>query len=348
MAYRDKPLDNPINWSFKAGRLFDIDIRVHIVFVLCAVVMVWMEIPDRDSGISWSLGQVLINAIVTYLILFGVVLLHEFGHCFGARYTGGEADQILLWPLGGLAFVNPPHNARAHMITTAAGPMVNLGFCLVCAVLLILWMGSLGAVPLNPLYPSRPIDHSLYPTTAQWWLLRFYALNYILLLFNLLPIFLLDGGRLLQAALWSRKGYGRAMETATGTGMIGAIVILLVGLFLEEGWMLMMIAVFGYITCWQSRQMIREQEALGAGAYGAGFEDGYFRSGQDERKTGFFERRRQRRDARKAQREQKREEERQRAVEAALRKVSISGVESLTPRERRILEEETKRQQSAK
>ncbi|MCH7765652.1 MAG: M50 family metallopeptidase [Acidobacteria bacterium] len=59
---------------------------------------------------------------MTAAILFVVVLVHEFGHCFGARYTGGEADEILIWPLGGLAYASPPHNAKAHMITTVAGP----------------------------------------------------------------------------------------------------------------------------------------------------------------------------------------------------------------------------------
>ena len=349
MGYRDKALDNPLNWSFRIGRLFDIDIRVHIVFVLCAVILVAMEIPRSDSEFSLPMGQVLIHALGTYALLFVIVLLHEFGHCFGARYTGGEADEILLWPLGGLAFVKPPHRARAHMITTVAGPMVNLVLCLICAVVLVLWLGTIGAVPWNPIHPFWPASGSVHPTMAQVWVLRFFGLNYFLFLFNLLPIFPLDGGRVVQAWLWPKKGYYASMLIATGTGMVGAILLGLFALFLERQWLLLMIAVFGYITCWQTRRMLREQ-GVGAGSYEYDFSDGHtFMDREDEegkRKPGFFARRRARKAALKAEFDRKREEERQRAVEQALRQVAESGVDSLTPRQRQILEEETRRQRA--
>ncbi len=80
MFSTDRPLDNPINWSFRAGRLFGIDIRIHIVFVICAVVLVWMEIPKGEGVASRPLGSVLVDALGTYALLFLVVLLHEFGH----------------------------------------------------------------------------------------------------------------------------------------------------------------------------------------------------------------------------------------------------------------------------
>lgn len=349
MGYADRPLDNPINWSFRIGRLFRIDLRVHIAFVLCAVIMVWMEIPDRDSGISWSLGRVLINALGIYAILFGVVLLHEFGHCFGCRHSGGEADEILMWPLGGLAYVNPPHEPGAHMITTVAGPLVNVLICAVCALLLMLWLGGLGAVPWNPLHPFTPVNGALVPTTGQRWLLTVYGISYFILLINLLPVFPFDGGRIVQAWLWPKKGYGRSMEIATGTGMVGAIIIGLFGLFVEESWLIVGIAVFGYLTCWQTRRMLREQEAFDEGLFAGagGIGESYYGGERPERKPGFLERRRERRAARKAERERQRREEHERAVEEALRKVSVAGLDSLTPRERRLLEQETKRQREA-
>ena len=94
-----------------------------------------------------------------------------------ARYTGGDADEILLWPLGGLAFTNPPHNASAHMITTIAGPLVNVILCAICSVVLVVWMGSLGAVPWNPLHPTIPVNRSLLlnVSTAHMWVMRFTA-----------------------------------------------------------------------------------------------------------------------------------------------------------------------------
>ena len=341
---RDGALDNPINWSFRLGRLFAIDIRVHIAFILCAVVLVWMELPQPGSaGPSW--GRVLVYVFGTYAMLFFIVLLHEFGHSFGARYTGGEADEILLWPLGGLAFTNPPHNARAHLLTTAAGPTVNVILCLFCSVVLVVWTGRLGAVPWNPLCPMLPVDQSVVPTTAQWWLIRFFGLSYLILLLNLLPIFPFDGGRILQAWLWPKRGYQASMELATGTGMVGAIIIGLSGIFFEESWLLLLIAGFGYFTCWQTRHIVRDQGAYGLLESEGGLFSGY--TFGEAKRPGFFERRRQRRAARKAQREQARRQEHEAAVERILRKVSRSGVGSLTPGERRILECETKRKRES-
>ncbi|MHC4698661.1 MAG: site-2 protease family protein [Planctomycetota bacterium] len=341
----DRPLDNPINWSFRVGRLFDITIRVHVVFILCALVLIWMEFPK--SGPRPPFGHLLVNALGTYAMLFAIVLLHEFGHCFGARHVGGEADEILLWPLGGLAYVSPPHKARAHMITALAGPMVNVVLCAMCSVVLVLWIGSLGAVPWNPLDPYYPVDPTILPTTAQFWVMRFFGLSYFILLINLVPVFPFDGGRIVQAWLWPRKGYRASLELATGTGMVGAIIIGLFGLFTGESWLLLMIAVFGYLTCWQTRKMLREHGDIDPSLVGGGFSDGYTFLSQDdeeERKPGFFARRRAKKVALRAQRERQRQRQHQQAVERILRKVSTSGVDSLTPAERRTLEEETQRQ----
>jgi len=347
MVPTERPLDNPINWSFRAGRVWGIDIRVHVTFVICAVVLLWMELPKPGSVTDVSLSRAVVDACATYAMLFVVVLLHEFGHCFGARYSGGEADEILLWPLGGLASVNPPHHPRAHAITTAAGPLVNVILCAVCSAVLTVWTGSLGAVPWNPLHPTLPVDGSIIPTTGQMWVMRFYGMSYFILLVNLLPIFPFDGGRLVHAWMWPRKGYRVATEIATGTGMVGAILVGLFGLFTEESWLLMMIAVFGYVTCWQTRRNLREQGDAGPDEWGYDFSGGHTSFGRDEvreRRVGFFERRRARRAAAKAERERRGREQHQHAVEAVLRKVSQSGLGSLTPKERRVLEEETRRQ----
>ncbi|RME38604.1 MAG: hypothetical protein D6788_07115, partial [Planctomycetota bacterium] len=250
MAYGERPWDNPINWSFRIGRLFGIDVRVHIAFILCAAVLLAMEMPKPGSGVSRSFGEVFVDAFGTYGLLFFIVLVHEFGHCFGARAVGGEADEILLWPLGGLATTDPPHNARAYFLTAAAGPAVNVIFCVLTATVLIFWTGRSAAVPLNPFHPFRPIDSELFfsLTAAQFWAVRFFGLSYLLLLFNLLPILPLDGGQMLQSVLWSARGYRKSMEIATATGMVGAIVVGVVALFIEESWLLLMIAVFGYLT----------------------------------------------------------------------------------------------------
>src|SRR5205807_4989903 len=83
-------------------------------------------------------------------LLFLSVLLHEFGHCFGARFVDGDAHEILLWPLGGLAYVEVPHTPRANFITTLAGPLVNLLLCVISG--LVLWYAEGLRPPWNPLW----------------------------------------------------------------------------------------------------------------------------------------------------------------------------------------------------
>lgn len=357
MYGNDRPLDNPLNWSFRAARLLGITIRIHVVFLLCAVILVWMEVRT-DDGFDWSWRNVG-TALGTYAILFGIVLLHEFGHCFGARRVGGEADEILIWPLGGLAFVRAPHYPAAHMVTTLAGPAVNVLICAVCSGALVFWIGSLGAVPWNPLHPFEPVGDGIIPGVGQIWLLRIYGLSYFLLLVNLLPIFPFDGGRVLQAWLWSRKGFVPSMEIATAIGMIGAVCVGVFGLFTGSSWLLLMIAVFGYLTCWQTRRMLREQgivaldgytEEFAGGPYsgdiGEGFGFGSYPAPQRERRPSWWQRRKQRRAALKARRERERLIAHEQAVEEILKKVSLHGIGSLTPHERTVLQRETERKRT--
>lgn len=341
MIPTERPLDNPINWSFRAGRVWGIDVRIHVTFLIGAVILLWMELP-KAGGPAPSLTGVLGDVAGTYLILFGLVLLHELGHCWGARATGGDADQILLWPLGGLATTNPVHHPRAHLVTTVAGPMVNVAICAICSGVLTLWSGTLGAVPWNPLHPSTPIDPMFFPTTGQAWMLRVYGTSYFLLLINLLPIFPFDGGRIVQAVLWSTKGYRIATQIATSTGMVGALLIALFGLFTDQSWLLMMIAVFGYITCYQTRLALREQPEY---EFGEDFGDESAVAARPK-KPSWLQRRRAHRAAQKEEAERRLREEHQQRVEEILEKVSQSGLNSLTQTERGVLEEETRRKRA--
>lgn len=341
MIPTERPLDNPINWSFRAGRVWGIDVRIHVTFLIGAVILLWMELP-KPGAAAVPFSTVLGDVFGTYLILFAIVLLHEFGHCWGARATGGEADQVLLWPLGGLATVNPVHHPRAHLVTTLGGPMVNVVICALCSGVIASWMGSFGAVPWNPLHPTTPVDPLLFPTTGQSWLLRVYGTSYFLLLINLLPVFPFDGGRIVQALLWSRRGYRSATEIATSTGMIGAVVIALFGLFTDQSWLLMMIAVFGYVTCYQTRLALRDQPNF---EFGEDFGNEAAMSAKP-RRPGWLQRRRARRAAQIAEQERRRRDEHQQLVEEILAKVSKAGLNALTPSERGVLEEETRRQRS--
>lgn len=349
MTRTDRPLDNPINWSFRVGSLFGISVRVHIAFLLCAVFLVWMEQRPQDVLAPHGFGTTLVNALGSYFVLFAIVLLHEFGHCYGARKSGGTADEVLLWPLGGLAYVQPRPDPSAHFLTALCGPLVNIIICMVTSAVLVGATGSLGAVPWNPFHPLVPLSSAFPPSGWLYWVTVTFGISYFLLIVNLLPIFPFDGGRLLQAWLWTSRGQRSSIEIACGTGMIGAILIGLVALFTEQPWLPLLIAVYGYMECWQTRRRLRESEYLLQSGFSVEDPYGLGLPGEEERRDpqpGFFARRRARKAAEFEERRRKEETEHQEAVDRILRKVSLTGLSSLTPQERKVLERETQEQRS--
>ena len=344
MNGRSRALDNPMNWSFGVGRLFQINLRVHVLFVFGAIIVLARSLGESGGGLA--------DGAIQIALLFLIVLIHEFGHCFGCRSAGGEATEILMWPLGGLAYVAPPHNWRAHLATTVAGPAVNVVFCLLTAVVLVAWTGSIAAVPWNPLNPFRPLafdGFSLSAWSVQYWLVVFFGLNYMLLLFNLLPVYPLDGGRALQNLLWPRMGFARSTSLASGIGMVGAIVFGLAGVLTEQ-YLLLFIAVFGYMTCWQQRRQLQMMGEMETGPFGYDFSQGYTSleqaNGASPKEPGFLERRRMQKEARRRARAQREAEERAARLDQVLTKVREHGLASLTSGERRFLEEETQRRQA--
>jgi len=230
-----------LNASFRVGRLLGIEIRVHILFVIW---IAFRLLSDREGWVqeAWFLGM-----------LFGIVLIHEFGHCLGARSVGGDARTILMWPLGGLAFAHAPMRPWPQFVTVACGPLVNLVFCLVSGAYLVAVTGSFELVLLNPFRGIfvAPLELGLL---AYAWI--FYQVNLMLLAFNLLPIYPLDGGQLFQTILWPFAGLQRAMYIACQVGIIGCILLGLWGLQ-GGGGMLIFIAIFGGFTCYQRLQMLR-------------------------------------------------------------------------------------------
>jgi Zn-dependent protease len=145
---------DPLTWSFPMGRLFGINIRVHLLFPLVALGMVLRVAYQKDV-----LPGLWIEACILMGLLFFSVLLHEFGHCFGARAVDGDAQEVLLWPLGGLAFTEVPHTPRANFITTAAGPAVNVLICLAVCLLL---------APFSLTPSFKPWSDPYLPVVYDW------------------------------------------------------------------------------------------------------------------------------------------------------------------------------------
>jgi Zn-dependent protease len=145
---------DPLTWSFPLGRLFGINIRVHLTFPLVAIALVLRVAFQKDT-----LPLLWLEACILMALLFASVLLHEFGHCFGARAVDGDATEVLLWPLGGLASAEVPHTPRAHFLMTAAGPAVNLFLCLFLCLLLA----------AGTLVPSfKPWSDPYFPVAYNW------------------------------------------------------------------------------------------------------------------------------------------------------------------------------------
>jgi len=328
--------DNPINWSLTLGRVFGIRVRLHLLFIL------WIVFRFLSDALSDE-GSIGVWAVIT-VFLFGTVLLHEFGHCFGARSVGGDADDILLWPLGGLATVDAPMNPRAQFITTAAGPMVNVVFCVLAATLFVL-TGNAARWPLNPFHLMMVSSGSVTQWSFADWLVVFWSINYLLLLFNLLPTFPMDGGRLLQAIIWKYRDYRTATLIATFVGMIGAIIFGLIGLATQQ-FLLLGIAFFGYFTCWQQRQMVKAGAFDTDSEFGYDFSKGFaaFQEGKQS-KPSWFARRRVAKLARRAERDRQRQAEREKHIDDILDKVHRDGMQALTPSEKKILQSETDRKQ---
>jgi Zn-dependent protease len=146
---------DPMTWSFPLGRMFGIRINVHVLLPLVLVGLIMRVTMGKDAPVT------LAEALVMSGLLILSVLLHEFGHCFAARSVDGDAAEVLLWPLGGLAYCDVPHTPRANLITALGGPAVNLALCVAAG-------GALLFAGLAP--PLHPLDSlSAYkPRLSDW------------------------------------------------------------------------------------------------------------------------------------------------------------------------------------
>lgn len=314
------------NGTVPLGQLFGVRIRMHAMFVVLAVLSILLA-KTRFAFFGFA-GQSYSEAAIFLGILFGLVLMHEFGHIAAARLVGGQAEEILLWPLGGLAYTDVPHRPWATLATAAGGPMVNVVVCLLTAGGLM-WMGLGRYIPLNPF-------NAFLPPGAHYLGLIF-LVSYGLLLFNLLPIYPLDGGQMFQALLWPSIGYFRAMNVACIIGMGGAIFIGTWGL-LDNSWIMVAIAISGFSVCLQKRMLLRE---IGPDA----LEDSLdFSASMEEAPPQPRRRHLTKRAIRRARKLIQREQSEQARIDAVLAKVSAHGIRSLTWLERRVLHKATARQ----
>ena len=163
-------------------------------------------------------------------------------------------------PLGGLAFADCPRRPWPNFVTSAGGPLVNVVICIITAVWLAVMAGTWRIVPWRAWTSTCVLVWHSQTAFFVWWI---FLVSYALLLFNLLPIFPLDGGQMLQSILWKKFGYYRSMYFATVTGMIGASIVGVYGL-VRFSILLVVLALIGFQTC---LGMYRQLKANGPWAY---------------------------------------------------------------------------------
>jgi stage IV sporulation protein FB len=225
-------------WSFSLGRIAGTEVRIHFTFFL---LVAWYAIA---AGLRGGQSEA-IEATLFILAVFACVLAHEFGHVLTARRYGIDTRDITLLPIGGVANIERmPDRPSQELVIAIAGPAVNV----VIAVLLIVLFGV-------TFTPERIAD---IEQGRLDFITRLAAVNIALVLFNLLPAFPMDGGRVLRAVLAMRLGRLRATQIAAIIGQIVAFGLGFLGLFGSP--LLIFIAIFIFIAAAGERQMVEMGE----------------------------------------------------------------------------------------
>ena len=211
--------------AFKIFSLAGINVFVHLSWFLVAIYSVQYRTHEYSSMI-WN--------VLEYLSLFAIVLTHEFGHQLACRQVGGKTHDIVLWPLGGVAYVSPPQRPGAQLWSIAAGPLVNVALIPVLFMLVSV-TSHLGWYDTNP---------NAYDLIHNVW-----VINLVLLIFNLMPVYPLDGGQILRSLLWFPFGRANSLLAASVTGFIGVAALIGLAIFAQSIWLGIM-AAFILMNCW--------------------------------------------------------------------------------------------------
>jgi Zn-dependent protease len=229
-----------MRWSFAVGRIGETVVKVHVTFLLLVAWYAWGAYTEGGTASA-------LRGTAFLLSLFGCVLLHEFGHIGMARRFGVRTPDVVLLPIGGLARLERiPEEPKQELLIAIAGPLVTLA--LVGLFALIVRVQGAGLVPGS----GAPWEWSLP--------LALFAANAGLLVFNLIPAFPMDGGRVLRAALASRLGFGRATRIAASIGQGFAMLFGLWGL-VNGQFVLVLVALFIYLGAAAEAQSVETRLA---------------------------------------------------------------------------------------
>ncbi|MGO8764769.1 MAG: site-2 protease family protein [Limisphaerales bacterium] len=228
------------NGSIRLFKLFGITVYLHWAWFLLGIYYVYYQANVYSSPV-WT--------ALEFLSLFAIVLVHEFSHQLACRSVGGQTHDIVLWFLGGVAYVSPPQRPGAQLWSIAAGPLVNVILVPILSVLVTL-SSRLGWDYSNP---------NAYELVHHVW-----VINMILLCFNMLPIYPLDGGQILRSLLWYPFGRANSLFVVSIIGFIGvALLIILAGVSFfvapASGFRFAILIFFIITSCWSG---LRQAQAL--------------------------------------------------------------------------------------
>jgi Zn-dependent protease/CBS domain-containing protein len=226
--------EGPMFWSINIGRIAGTAVRIHITFLLF---LGWIFLASWYSGgpeAAWS-------SLAFMILLFACVLAHEFGHIFTARAFGVPTPDVTLLPIGGVARLERiPEKPTEELLVALAGPAVNV----VIAIALVLFLGA--DLRAGNLAAMERAHISMIDRLA--------AVNLFLAVFNMIPAFPMDGGRVLRALLAIRLGHLRATEIAASIGQVVAFGLGFLGLFGNP--LLIFIAIFVYLAASSEAQLV--------------------------------------------------------------------------------------------
>jgi Zn-dependent protease/predicted transcriptional regulator len=227
--------------SWKLGEIAGIGVFVHWSFLILPLLV---AISSRSAGLGWGAT---VTAIAFILAVFGCVVLHELGHALMARRFGIQTRNITLLPIGGVANLDRmPERPRDELAVALAGPAINVGIAMALLSLFAL-AGDAGFV-----LSTQGLERSF--------LVRLFWANVGLVVFNLLPAFPMDGGRVLRALLATQTSYLRATNLATRVGQLMAILFAVAGLF--GHWMLVFVALFVFLAGRAEASAVRSKAML--------------------------------------------------------------------------------------
>lgn len=232
-----------MKWSWRAGSLFGIPLYIHWTFVILLGWIALAHVKANASPLQFIIG------VVSIAVIFGVVVLHELGHALMARRFGIQTKDITLLPIGGLARLERmPEKPGQEFLVAIAGPAVNVVLAVISGILLAVFYGHLPeAVGIG--FETAPLE-------------QFFFVNVYLVLFNMLPSFPMDGGRVLRAALASRLPYAQATRIAASVGQ-GMALLFVFGGFLTGNFMLFFIALFVWLGAEGEASMAQVKSVLG-------------------------------------------------------------------------------------